>query len=257
MKRIDPLGILILAITFIVALTMLFTVGAYSEGNVGFNYNRAINDASWGVIGDYEYDAGAFDAEIEGNLQSGDVYKGKTDLSITFDVSAIGVRLYSNNTLKGYTLDGLGRTNDIGAALVVPTGNLEIAIGIFGRSGNPFAPRTAEGVLTDAGFSEEALSGLDLAGLTLSEGISIKEGSSVNASLETAFDVNRFEVEVKGLLELLGEGQKTHQLLTNIATDGDLIGGLNWQASVDVAAQLFGDEIQYETAWFLGLGYKF
>lgn len=259
-QKIDPLeNHLILTLTFIAAIVMFFvTTPAFSEGNIGFNYSRAIDDQNWGFLGDYEHKADIFDFEVEGQLQSGDVYRGKTDLSVTLNTPLpIDLQLYSNNTLKGYTLDTLGRVNDVGAALVVPINSLNVSIGIFGRNGNPFAPRTALGTLTDAGFSEEDLTGLDLENIQLSEGMSIKAGSSLNSSIETEFDISRFEVEVKGLLELLGEGEKVHQLLANIATGGTLLQQFSWQISADLGAQLFGDVIEYEVSWITSIGYEF
>ena len=75
--------------------------------------------------------------------------------------------------------------------------------------------------------------------------------------VETEFDTGRFEVELKGLFEVAGEGEKVHQLLTNIATDGDLAIGLNWQAAVNIALQKYGADYEWESAWFVGVGKKF
>ena len=82
--------------------------------------------------------------------------------AITFDVSAVGIRLFSNNKLKGYTVDTLGRTNDVGAALVIPTGDLEIAVGVFGRNGNPFGKPNAKDDLVPLGYNEDTLLSLGL-----------------------------------------------------------------------------------------------
>ena len=239
-------------------LAALVALPVFATGNIGFNYSRAIEDQNWGILGDYEHKADIFHFEVKGQLQSGDVYRGKTDLSVTLNTPLpIDLQLYSNNTLKGYTLDTLGRVNDAGAALVVPINSLNVSVGIFGRNGNPFAPRTALSTLTNAGFSEEDFTGLDLENIQLSEGMSIKAGSSLNGSIETEFDIRRFEVEVKGLLELLGEGEKVHQLLANIATGGTLLQKFNWQISADLGAQLFGNVVEYETSWITSIGYEF
>ena len=248
---------------FVILLTfaaLLCCQSAFAEGNIGFNYSQIIDDTAWGVIGDYEisHDAGAFDFEVEGQLQSGAIYNGNVDTAITFDVSAVGIRLFSNNKLKGYTLDGLGRTNDVGAALVIPTGDLEIAVGIFGRNGNPFGKPNAKDDLVPLGYDEDTLLSLGLNTVhPAPKGLTIEGGNSLNASIETEFDTGRFEVELKGLLEIAGEGEKVHQLLTNIATDGDLAIGLNWQAAVNIALQKYGADYEWESAWFVGVGKKF
>ena len=250
MKRIDPLGFLILTITLITALTMFFTYGASAEGNIAVNVSRVIEDTNWGVIGDYE--KGIF--EVEGNLQSGDQYSGNVDVAVTlFDY----FRVSSKNTLKGYSLDGLGRVNDLGAAFVLPIGDIDVAVGVFGRNGNPFEPRNALGTLTDAGFAETDFDGLELADITLAEGISIKGGSSVLGSLETELDVGRFEVELQGLLELLGEGDKVQQVHANISTDGALGGGFMWNVAANVRLQKYGEVVEYEADYFAGIGKKF
>lgn len=240
MKRIDPLGLLILAITAITALTMLFTVGAYSEGSLAVNVSGVLDDNTWGVIGNY--DKGIF--EIEGNLQSGDAYAGNVNAAVTlFDY----LRVSSKNTLRGFALDDLGRTNDLGASFIVPVGDVDVAVGLFGRNGNPFAPiyeledpsDPTSAVLKDAG-------------------ITIKGGSTMLASLEAELDVGRFEVEVQGLLEVLGAGDKIQQVHANISTDGALFDtGITWNVAANIRLQKYGELIEYETNYFAGFGKKF
>ena len=246
----------VILITFMV--TLIFSQSAFPEGNIGFNYSRIIDDTSWGVIGDYEHDVGPFDFEVEGQIQSGAIYNGKVDTAITFDVSSVGIRLFSNNKLKGYTLDGLGRTNDVGAALVIPIGVLEIAVGVFGRNGNPFGPTNAKDDLIPLGYDEGTLLSLGLDTLhPAPKGLTIEGGNSINVSAETELEAGIFEIELQGLFEVAGEGQKVHQLRTNLATDGDLPIGLNWQASVDFVLQKYGNTFESESAWFVGIGKRF
>ena len=245
----------VILITF---MALIFSQSAFAKGNIGFNYSQIIDDTSWGVIGDYEHDAGPFDFEVEGQIQSGAIYNGKVDTAITFDVSSVGIRLFSNNKLKGYTVDTLGRTNDVGAALVIPTGNLEIAVGVFGRNGNPFGKPNAKDDLLPLGYNEDTLLSLGLDTLhPAPKGLTIEGGNSINVSAETELEAGHFEIELQGLFEVAGEGQKVHQLRTNLATDGDLPIGLNWQASVDFVLQKYGNTFEYESAWFVGVGKQF
>ena len=251
MKRIDPLGFLILAITLITAFTMFFTSGASAEGNIAVNVSRVVEDSNWGVIGDYE--RGIF--EVEGNLQSGDQYTGNIDASVTL---LDYIRVSSKNRLKGDTLTSFGRENDLGAAFMFPIAGVDVAVGVFGRNGNPFQPRNAFGVLTDVGFAEADLEGLGLENLTLSEGISIKDGSTMLASLEAELDVGRFEVELQGLLEILGTDDKVQQLHANISTDGALgDSGFFWNASANLRLQKHGGVVEYEADYFAGIGKQF
>lgn len=242
--------------TFILTLMLaaFIALPAFSEGTIGANLSHAPNDVSWGLLGDYEHDADAFDFEVEGNIQSGDQYRGKVDTSLTVGF----IKFSLNNTLKGYELDTLGRQNDLGASFVLPIGDaVEVAVGVFGRNGNPFQPRNALNTLTDVGFTETDFEGLGLENITLAEGISIKEGSALLGSLETEFEVNRFEIELQGLLELFGEGVKVHQVKSNISTDGALMDNLHWQAVVNIYAQLYGDVIEYESGLTLSTIYRF
>ena len=245
-------------VILLICVALLFSQFAYAEGNIAVNYSQIIDDTSWGLIGDYEHDRGSFDFEVEGQLQSGAIYNGNVDTAITFDVSSVGIRLFSNNKLKGYTLGGLGRTNDVGAALVIPTVDLEIAIGVFGRNGNPFGKPNAKDDLLPLGYDEDTLLSLGLDTLQPApKGLTIEGGNSLNVSAETELEARNFEVEFKGLFEVAGEGEKVHQLLTNIATDGDLAIGLNWQAAVNIALQKYGADYELESAWFVGVGKKF
>ena len=241
MKRIDPLGVLMLFITVVTAFVFLFTSGASAEGNVAVNLAGVTGDNAWGVIGNYE--KGIF--EIEGNLQSGESYSGSLDASVTlFDYFKIS----SKNVITGHTLDGLGRTNDLEGAFVFGlTDEIDVLVGISGRNGNPFAevyeledpsdPNSA--VLKDAG-------------------ITVPEGSTMLVSLGLELDVGRFEVEGQGLLELLGTQDKIQQARFNIFTDGELLDtGVTWAVGVNVRLQKYGQLVEHETNYFAGFGKKF
>ena len=248
---------------FILVAFVLLTLQSFgwAEGNVGFNYSRAVNDASWGVTGDWEHDAGIFDLTVEGDLQAGDLYKGITDVAISFDVAAVAIKFDSRNTFKGYSLGGMGRKNVLGTSLVLPMGDVEFSFGIFGQNGNPFAPQNALTALTAAGFTEEDFEGLGLENITLSEGISVKDGSALLGGLETAFDFDiagrDFKLAIQTLLEIAGEGERVHQIRSNLGTHGEFLGAFDWQAALTLEAQLYGKVVEYETTWFVGLGYAF
>ena len=255
-ERFRQLTWLIVAFSFV--LFYLLTIPAYSEGTIGLNYSRAVGDANWGANCDYEKDLGMASIDLEADIQSGDIYTGDAEVGLTFDVGRIGIRLYSAGLLKGYALDEIGYDNRLGADLVVPVfANTSVSVGIFGRTGNPFAPRTALGTLTDAGFTEDTFEGMALDGIELDEGISIKPESSVNAAVKAEFDISRFEVEVKGLLELAGKGDRIHQMITDISTGGNLLGNLNWRLNGNVITQVYGDHVEYEIRNHLGLEYPF
>ena len=239
---------------FVILLTivaMIFSQCVFAEGNIAVNVSRVIEDSNWGVIGDYE--KGIF--EVEGNLQSGDQYTGNLNASVLL---LDYIKISSKNRLKGDALYTLGRENDLGGAFVFPIAGIDVAVGVFGRNGNPFQPRDAFGVLTGVGFAEADLQGLGLENLTLSEGIAIKEGSTMLTSFAAELDVGRFEVELQGLLEILGKDDKVQQFHGNISTDGVLgDSGFTWNVAANVRMQKQGQVIEYEMDYFAGIGKRF
>ena len=239
----------VLVIAFVImALLTGYVDLVRAEGNIAVNVAGVLDDNAWGVIGDYETQVNeAVKLGIEGNLQSGDAYAGNVNAAVTF---LDYFRISSKNTLSGFSLDGLGRTNDLGASFVYGlTDEIDVAIGVFGRNGNPFEP------------VYELSNPTDPESVVLKDaGITIKGGSSVLASLETELDVGRFEVELQGLLEVIGEAntEKVQQVNANISTDGTVLNtGVTWNASMNIRAQKLGEVVEYETTYFAGFGKKF
>ena len=126
------------------------------------------------MIGDYE--KGIF--EVEGNLQSGEAYAGNIDAA----GNALGLlpgilekhpeRLFAGRTGT--------HQHDLGASFVFGlTDEIDVAVGVFGRNGNPFAP------------VYELENPSDPTSVVLKDaGITIQGGSTMLASLETELDVD-------------------------------------------------------------------
>lgn len=238
---------LLFIVTSISVLLLFLMLTMCADANtIGLTYGGSTDDWNLGIYGDYEKGLGVADFEIEGQLQSGDVYLGNLDTAITFGIGSIGLRLESNNLLKGYEVSSIGRTNDIGASVVIPIDSLEVSVGIFGKSGNPF----------DKVYELENPSDPDSA-ILKDAGITIKEGSTLNAALKTEFDVSRFEIGLRGLLELAGEGEKAHQAVVDIGTGGNFVGGIDWTAQAKIYAQSYKNLIEYEYRIISGLEYNF
>ena len=226
---------------------------------VGFNYSRAVEDTSWGVHGDYEKALGGVDLEIEGQLQSGDVYKGDFGIAVTLPIGPIGFRVASANDLKGYSLDGLGRVNNLSGSFVFPIRGVEVLFGAFGRNGNPFANPNLLDTAVSLGFIEDELVAIGAADIYPEDrGLTLPDGSAVGISAEASFDVSRFEVSGKVLGELFGEGEKVHKAILDIETGGALGStGVRWTLKGNIAGQLYGDRIEFETGAFGGAEYPF
>ena len=71
------------------------------------------------------------------------------------------------------------------------------------------------------GFSETELTGKGLKSLSAAlKGLPFKNGNSVNMFVVTGFGAGIFDVDVKGVVELLGHGDKQHQAILNFKTGG-------------------------------------
>lgn len=245
MKSVTPIFV-IASISIMLIILALFTCATVDANTLGLSYDRAVDETNIGIYGDYEKDLGIADFEVEGQLQGGDIYLGNIDTAFTFNIGSIGLRLENNNLLKGYELSSIGRTNDIGASLVIPIDSLEVSVGIFGKSGNPF----------DKIYELENPSDPESAVLK-DAGITIKDGSTLNAAVKTEFDVSRFEVGLRALFELAGEGEKAHQAVIDIGTGGNLVGGIDWTVQAQITTQIYGDLIEHESQIISGLEYNF
>ena len=225
---------------------LLFTLPVFAN-TIGFTYQRAIDETSLGVVGDYEQEVSDnVSIGVEGNLQSdGDSYIGSLDLALTYDLF-LDIRFESNNDLKVYDWNDPGTSTDLGVSLVIPTGDVEWSVGIFGVRGNPFSP------------TYELSDPTDPTSVALADsGITIKDGSSLNVAVRSEFDVSRFEVGFRGLFEALGQGEKVHQATFDISTGGGLPGGFDWLAQGKVTVQKYGNLFEYEDSLQLSFNRPF
>lgn len=222
---------------------------AWAEGNIGFSYSRAVDDVSLGIHGDYETQVGTVhfpvDLEAEGQIQTGDLYLGNVDVSVTFK----RLRVASDNKLQGATFAGIGRQNTMTGSIVFPfLDTYEISIGIFGQNGNPFDEVYELADPSDPNSAE-----------LKNTGIAIPEGNLWGISVAGAFDAKQFEIDCKALLD---PNNVTHQLKMGIGTGGDLFGGLGWSAKANIAAQSHKTDdteriIAFQTDTIVGVDYKF
>lgn len=232
----------------IAALCFVSVLPVFSN-TVGFTYQSAVDDAGWGLHGDWEHEVNRLKIGVEGQLQSNKSYAGNLDLALTiFDK----VRFESNNIFAGPSISGLGRDNDLGMSYVFKIGGLEISAGLFGKNGNPFQPVYRLKDPTDPMSAE-----------LKDSGILIKDGSSLNGALRTEFDVSvldkDIEVGLRSLIEVLGDPgtEKAHQLRADIQTGGTLVGNIDWIAQAQVVAQIWGENITWQRVINGGVNYQF
>ena len=244
---------------FLLASTLLLSAKfGYADGSLGVSYSQIIDDRSLGLTGDYMTlisDRVTFEAD--GQLQAGGIYNAKINTDFTFDIATVDLKLLIEGNLKGYTLDSLGRSQSIGLAFTLPVNELNFDVGIGGTNASPFGAPNAFETLVGAGFAESTIEGKGLSALTpASKGIPFRNGSALNAFLSTGFEAGIFDVNVKGVIELLGEGDKMHQVNTTFKTGGKVYGALI-TTSLEIGLASYQDLIHRELATITTAGFDF
>ena len=130
-------------------------------------------------------------------------------------------------------------------------------VGIGGKNASPFGAPNAFDTLVGEGFSETELAGKGLEALTPAlKGLPFKNGNSVNAFIVTGFEAGIFEVDLKGVLELIGKGDKQHQVIFNFKTGGKVY-DVNLTTDLELSLMSYRDAIHYETAVVTTAGFDF
>lgn len=229
-----------------------------AEGNVGMTYSQIIDDRSFGATGEYTTPISnrvTFDAAA--TVNAGDIYNAKINTDFTFDIATVDLKLLVENKVKGYTLDTLGRENTLGVAFTTPIDDISFDVGIGGKNASPFGAPNAYDTLVAEGFNESDLANRGLKSVTpAATGLPFKEGNAVNAFVSTNFNTAGFDTDLKGIIELLGEGDKQHQVHLNFKRKGN-IGSVTLTTRIEVGLMRYQDEIHYETALISSAGFDF
>ncbi|MDE0685613.1 MAG: hypothetical protein OXI63_22015 [Candidatus Poribacteria bacterium] len=239
-------------------LSIWTSMAVWAEGKIGFSFSQVIDERSSGAVGEYERDFGRYTVEVEGQIQSGDIYRGKYHGAVIFDVKTVGVKLSTEGTIKGYTLGTLGRDSNIALALTVPVDNLSFDVGFAGRNSRPWGAPSAKDELLPKGFDEAKLDALGLGSVyPAPSGIQFKHGNSIAALVATELDWHKVEIGIKGLIEIVGEGDRAHQILTKFQTSKRLSDKLSLNLGSELMLQFYRDELQSESAVFTTVDYSF
>ena len=248
----------ILVIASIVAILLFTAQSLYADGSVGVTYSQIIDDRSAGIAGDYTTkisDRVNFEADVQ--VQIGDIYNAKLNTNFVFDISLVDLKLLIENKYKGYDLDTLGRSQSVGLAFTLPVDNMNFDIGIGGVNSSPFGTPNAFDTLVGNGFAESKIEGKGLDTVTPElKGIPFKNGNALNVFVSTGFTKGVFDIDVKGAIELLGEGDKQQQVNTTIKTSGRVYGSV-FTTALEVGLVSYQDAIHYETAVVTTLGFDF
>ena len=245
--------------TFILMTALLLSAKfGYADGSLGVSYSQIIDDRSLGLTGDYTTaisDRVTFEAD--GKLQAGGIYNAEINTDFTFDIATVDLKVLIESKLKGYTLDSLGRSQSLGLAFTVPIETFNVDIGIGGTNASPFSAPNAFETLVGAGFAESAIEGKGLESLSPApQGIPFRNGSALNAFLSTGFGAGIFDVNVKCVIELLGEGDRMHQTVLNFKTGGKVYGALV-TTSLEIGLASYQDLIHRELATITTAGFSF
>ena len=242
----------------LLAISICASQPVWAEGNVGLTYSQILEERMLGLTGGYTTPLGSrVTFESHGQFHTGDVHNLKVNTDFIFDIATIDLKLLIENKIKGHTLDSLGREQGLGLALTVPVEQLNFDIGIGGKNASPFASPNAFDVLVGEGFKESDLTGKGLSAITPKlKGLPFKEGSALNAFISTGFKQSGIDVDVKGIVELLGEGDKQHQVHFNLKKAGT-IGEIALTTGLEFGFMTYADAIYYETALITSAGFDF
>ena len=245
--------------TFILITALLLSAKfGYADGSLGVSYSQIIDDRSLGLTGDFKTAlSNRVNFEADAQVQAGGIYNAKINTDFTFDISTVDLKLLIANSVRGHTLQSLGRSQSVGLAFTVPIETFNVDVGIGGTNASPFAASNAFDTLVGAGFAESAIEGKGLSALTpASKGIPFRNGSALNTFLSTGFRAGIFDVNVKGVIELLGEGDRMHQVNTTFKTGGKVYGALI-TTSLEIGLASYQDLIHRELATITTAGFDF
>ena len=228
------------------------------SGSIGLAYSQIIDDTSLGLTGEYEYDANRFDFEIDGQLQTGDLYRGTAYAEIVFDISAVDLKLETDITSKGYTLGTLGYEQKNAVSGTIKWKSMNIDIGFFNKNSGPWTRPNALDELVSKGYDEDMLSALGLSEIhPARKGVQFHKGNAYGVLVSTGFDWKRIEADVDALIELFGRVDKVHQVRTSFETSRSLPAGLSLNLELELLTQFYKRSITYETAFFTTINYPF
>lgn len=238
-------------------MMLIFSIQSFAD-SLGFTFNQIIDDRSLGLTGDYDTRFRRVDFSIDGQLALGDVHRGVVNTEFVFDVAAVDLKLLINTKLKGHALTELGRENVSILAFTLPIDAYNFDIGIGGTNASPFAPPNALDDLTAKGYSADVLEPLGLADINPKpKGLPFKNGSALNAYIATGFEKADVDIDVRGLIELLGEGDRLHQINTVFKTNRVIFENVVAAVGLEVGLAFYAQEVHWETAVISSFAYRF
>ena len=247
-----------LMVTVIALCILVIPKVAFAKGNIALTINGVTDERSWGMLGDYEKDFESWEFAVDSQLQSGDITRGKYNASVAFDLWLIQLKPYLEGKVRGHSLNSVGYSQSVGAAINVPIDSLDIGVGVFGKNASPFKDPSALDILVSKGFNQTKLEELNLGDIYADPtGLTLDTGNSINALVYTHLDWSNVEIDLEALFEIAGDGERVHQASATFSTGWNPVDKLQVSLIFDIAGQLYGNTIQYETAFLTSVGYPF
>ena len=226
---------------------------ADNSGSVGVTYNRVVGQQSGGLTADYEYTTEPMTIELDGQLQIGDIYRGKAHGEVLFDVETVGIKLIVDLAGQGYQIETMGVSNTVAAALNIPVRDLSVDIGIGGNNAAPWGKPNAFDTLVGEGFSEDDIEGLGLENIgRASTSIPFRKGNFVQLFIAAELEKNNIDIDLRGIVEPFG-GDKAQQLHAGFQTSREF-GIIDVTARIEVGLMAYGDVIYRDGATSLSFG---
>lgn len=252
---------------FILLLTMLLFTPItnaqlptdVSKTSVSLGFDKIVDDTGWNALGATPIHAGKLDGYLAGILQGGNIIRGKYHAEAGINAGNFQLRAITFGTVKGYTLDMLGRESNVGIAIDTPeVKGASIRVGIFGRNAGEFGRPNARDTLESNGYDPNSLDGLGLESVSPPPaGLSFKAGNSLNALVRLNTEYKGISVGVAAMPELTGEGDPAHQAIVSAHVSKELTKNINLDLGAELGLQSWQGEIERETAYFVGIGIYF
>ena len=213
-------------------------IDAEPKKSLGVGVTQSVDgELAIGVQGELETDS----IEVEYTYQGIDFHDAKVDVSYRYSLGAIAFTVFQENEFQGYTFDNMNRRNDLGVSAIVPVGDLDFEVSVFGRNGNPAGPverydeKTGELISTTPGLTPV-------------------EGTNANVAIATVFDIRGLEIEAKTLRNFAEDA--TLQWLLDASTTYK-VGPVDWNLSMVYQGQNYLDENTHAFSWLMTWGMKF
>ena len=209
-----------LTLLILMSALSVFTLPAFSEGNIGFSYTAGGGQTDIGVLGHHEQPLGPGDIAIDATVKIGNGVDMTADADYTVPVyKSLGLRPYIAFVGKGTSFSAVGGNLDGGTAINFRIGDVDIGGGLFGRASAEFAPTLRDELLAAGvdGVTAELLNnpGLDA---PATDGLPIlKPDTPLHITLYTELDWHRFDIG----LQWMGEASldtPIHQYRVDVGT---------------------------------------